>query len=480
MKYLKTRIFVIASALFFAATTPSWAGLERLTKISEDQSINPGADTSVQHKTEVDPSQFVFGDTIVTTFQAGEIADWNGASQVGWSTSVDGGKTWKHGYIPGTASYYWVQVVTFDLKHHTWMIIMVAQDMNPQDSNYLNPVAMQVSRSHDGLHWSVPSPVYGPLAYSGWVNRPWVNCDNHDDSPHFGNCYIAWNDLNFTAGLSANDVSTSADGGLSWSPPTVSPDLCAGSIGGVAIQPNGNLFLIGAYDGGCTEPQVYLYSIESSDGGKTLQPTVQITAEQLAYPTEGGIMRQDPFPSAAVSPDGTITVVTYDCRFQTNCATNDIVTTMSEDGVNWTPVMRIPIDPVDSGVDHFMAGVAAPGFRDVLRGAKPADLAVDYYYSPAAATCDPNSAAGCQLYAGFILSHDGGKTWEKPMQVFGPMNIATDLATTVFGQFVANEITAVYVDGRPEGVYSLATPPSANGDLNQSIYSAAFGKGTDD
>ncbi len=50
---------------------------------------------------------------------------------------------------------------------------------------------------------------------------------------------------------------------------------------------------------------------------------MDITAEQLAYPTEGGIMRQDPFPSASVSLDGTINVVTYDCRFRPNCATND-------------------------------------------------------------------------------------------------------------------------------------------------------------
>jgi hypothetical protein len=84
------------------------ANLISLTQISVDTSGNPGTDTTVQHKTEVDPSQATFGNMIVTTFQDGEIADWNGASQVGWSTSLDGGQTWRHGYIPGTTSYYWV------------------------------------------------------------------------------------------------------------------------------------------------------------------------------------------------------------------------------------------------------------------------------------------------------------------------------------------------------------------------------------
>ena len=480
-----SRRFLFACILALIAVTPSWAGVDddtsgsliSLTQISVDTSKNPGTDPTiqVQHKTEVDPSQATFGNMIVTTFQDGEIANWNGASQVGWSTSFDGGQTWRHGYIPGTTSYYWVQVVSFDSKHNTWLIIMVAQDMNSKDSNYLNPTEMQVSRSFDGIHWSTPTPVYGPISYPGWVNRPWVGCDNHVFSPHFGNCYIAWDDINFVTGVGTNDVSVSSDGGLTWSAPTVSPDQCAGSIGGVAIQANGNLFLIGAYDGGMGCTGLYLYSIESTDGGKTLQQTVDITAEQLAYPTEGGAMRQDPFPSASVSIDGTISVVTYDCRFRSSCATNDIVMTTSKDGVNWSSIERVPIDPLDSGTDHFVAGIGAPALLDIILGASPAALAVNYYYVPDAATCNPASAAGCQLYAGFISSQDGGKTWSNPTEVFGPMNIVKDLAATAFGYFVANDITAIYVFGRPQAVFSLAgRPDPETGALNQAIYSARF------
>jgi hypothetical protein len=475
MNVYRSSLFV-AMLLAASLAAPALAGLESLTQISVDRSVNPGADTSVQHRTEVDPSQYAFGDTIVTTFQDGEIADWNGASQVGWATSQDGGRTWRHGYIPGTNSYYWVQVVSYDVKHHTWLIIMVAQDMNPNDpnGNYLNPVTMQVSLSKDGLNWSPPATVYGPLSYSGWVNRPWVGCDNNPFSPYFGNCYIAWDDANFVTGAGTNDVSVSADGGATWSAPAISPDQCAGSVGAVAIQPNGHLFLIGVYDG-CGSSS-YLYSIESADGGKTLQPTVDITAEQLAYTPAGSftVMRQDPFPSATVSLDGAISVVTYDCRFEPNCATDDIVMTRSRDGINWTSVTRIPMDPVGSGVEHILAGIGSPGFLDLLQGASPFDLAVSYYYTPNAASCDPNSAPGCQLYAGFISSKDGGATWSRATRVFGPMNIVTDLAQTAFGNFVANEITAIYVDGEPQGIYSLAYPPSTNGELNQAIYSARF------
>jgi hypothetical protein len=119
------RSLEFARRLVILAVTSSWASgvglaqtnsgsnpnLRNLTQISVDTSKNPGTDTTIQHKTEVDPGQTTFGNTIVTTFQDGEIADYNGAAQVGWATSLDGGSTWRHGYIPGTSSYYWVQVV---------------------------------------------------------------------------------------------------------------------------------------------------------------------------------------------------------------------------------------------------------------------------------------------------------------------------------------------------------------------------------
>jgi hypothetical protein len=268
------------------------------------------------------------------------------------------------------------------------------------------------------------------------------------------------------------------DGGVTWGAPAVSPDQTAGSIGGVAIQPNGHLFLIGAY-GGPDLPQ--LYSIESADGGKTLNPSVYIATEYFNFPAQG-YMRADPFPSAGVSLDGTIYVVTADCRFRANCtpgqnigSANDVVYTTSKDGLSWTPITRIPIDPVTSNIDHFITGVAVLGSIANLWGDDSHNaLAVDYYYLTNA-TCDPTVAnATCRLYAGFVASHNGGKTWSAPVQASGPMNVL-ELTQTEFGYFVANDITATYVEGQPQAVYSLAYPPDPKtGELSQSIYSARF------
>jgi hypothetical protein len=467
---------VVGSLLALTSISPSWADRVRVTQISVDETTDPRG----QHRTEVDPSQAAFGNTIVSTFQDGELTT-NGAVKVGWATSHDGGLTWKHGYIPGTTTDFWVQVVAFDLKHFTWLITMM-----PQDS-LQNTLGMQVSRSADGFNWTVPEYIYGPVNINDeGTDRPWIGCDNHPFSPYFGNCYIAWRDFMVVDGNccnSTNMLAVSSDGGITWGPAVVSPDQTAGSIGGVAIQPNGHLFLIGAY-GGPDLPQ--LYSIESADGGKTLNTSVYITTENFNFPGQGW-MRADPFPSAGVSFDGTIYIVTADCRFRANCtaganfgSANDVVYTTSKDGVNWTPITRIPIDPVDSNIDHFITGVAVRGSIGNLWGDDSHDgLAVNYYFLTDA-TCDPTVAnATCRLFAGFTSSDDGGKTWNKPISVSGPMNVL-NLTLTEFGYFVANDVTSIYVDEQPQAVYSIALPPNPKtGQLNQSIYSARFSQDGD-
>src|SRR5262249_18730302 len=67
-----------------------------LTQISNDTFTN----TTSQHETEVEPSSFAVGSTIVSAFQMGRFTD-GGASDIGFATSTDGGSTWTHGNLPG-------------------------------------------------------------------------------------------------------------------------------------------------------------------------------------------------------------------------------------------------------------------------------------------------------------------------------------------------------------------------------------------
>ena len=62
-------------------------------------SRDPFTDEDGQHQTQVEPSSFAVGSTIVTAFQAGRMVD-GGASGIGFATSKDGGAHWRSGYLP--------------------------------------------------------------------------------------------------------------------------------------------------------------------------------------------------------------------------------------------------------------------------------------------------------------------------------------------------------------------------------------------
>ena len=99
-----------------------------LARISVDNLTNSDSD----HKTEVEPDMFAWGSTIVSAFHVarrpGSIG-W-GSGDVGYSTSIDGGKTWNYGDLPGlTVNYkggtYGAAAdpsVAYDAKHGEWLI----------------------------------------------------------------------------------------------------------------------------------------------------------------------------------------------------------------------------------------------------------------------------------------------------------------------------------------------------------------------
>jgi hypothetical protein len=68
-------------------------------------------------------------------------------------------------------------------------------------------------------------------------------------------------------------------------------------------------------------------------------------------------LRSGPLPSAEIDAEGRVYVVWQDCRFRRACKVNGLVMTTSTDGISWTPVARVPIDSLNSGVDHFIPGL---------------------------------------------------------------------------------------------------------------------------
>jgi hypothetical protein len=420
-------VAVVAAAVGLLVVASGSAGTVIATPVSND----PYTNTSSQHKTQLEPDSFAFGNTIVATFQTGRFFD-GGSSNIGWATSTNGGRTWTTGMLPGTTIYQggsWARIsdpaVAYDPAHHVWMISGLAIDAS------VFGAAVLTSRSIDGgLTWQ--DPVTTAASPGTFLDKNWITCDTWASSPYYGNCYTEWDDSRMT-------MSTSTDGGLTWGPPLMPAGTPSGVGGQPVVQPNGTVVV--SYEGG-----VGIRAFRSTDGGATwLASTAVATVNE--HNVAGGL-RTSPLPSAEVAGDGRVYVTWQDCRFRSSCSANDIVMTSSADGISWSAVTRIPIDLTTSGVDHFIPGIA------VDRGTFGSNthLALGYYYYPVS-SCTVNT---CQLTVGVVSSLDGGATWTPPTRVAGPMTLSW-IANTDQGRMVGDYISTSFTgDGKAHPVFSLA------------------------
>jgi hypothetical protein len=431
----------LAAAALLALAAPAWANVP-LTRVSAD----PFTNATSQHATEVEPDTFAFGSTVVATYQVGRFFN-GGASDIGYARSTDGGTTWDvSSFLPGltfnagpfgdpSSPYERVSdpSVAYDAKHDTWMISSIPLLPN------LDVPTIFVSLSTDGgVTFGDPVEIPPPTRKVN-LDKNWTVCDNHADSPFYGNCYTEFD--NFGEG-DLEYMSTSSDGGVTWSQP-VSPAGRAKGLGGQpVVQPDGTVIVPFESLRGT------IASFRSTDGGATWSRQVPISKIRF-HPNSGGL-RTSPLPSAEIDADGRVYVAWEDCRFEPKCSANDIVLSSSDDGVSWSPVSRIPIDPVGSGVDHFIPGLGV----DPATSGSGGHLALTYYYYPDAACTE----ATCQLDVGFVSSRDGGASWSAPTQLAGPMSLV-DIAATSQGRMVGDYISTSFNDaGTAATVFAVGFP----------------------
>jgi hypothetical protein len=390
----------------------------------------------------------------VAAFQTGRYND-GGASNVGWATSTDGGANWVHGFLPGTTvfasppgPYQRVSdpVVAYDLEHDVWMVSTLA-------INNTVGVAVLVNRSTDGgLTWGLPVVVSSKP--SGFYDKNWIACDNWATSPFFGNCYTTWDDANLGNRLYN---STSTDGGLTWGPKKATRNSSTGIGGQPLIQPNGRVHIVGANAFGGS---IIVWSSANGGGSWTRSRNISNVS---AHTVAGGLRAPTYLPSSDVDASGKLYVTWADCRFRSGCSANDIVMTTSMDGISWTPVARIPIDPTTSGVDHFIPGFVA----DPATSGGTARLALAYYYYPVS-SCNSST---CQLSVGFVSSLDGGASWSAPLTVDGPDTLSW-IANTTQGRMVGDYISTSFAGPNAVPVWSGASAPS--GTFLQHSYANQF------
>lgn len=444
------RISIVVAIAGILALTAS-AGTN-LVEVSSDVYSN----STSQHKSEVEPHTVAFGTTIVSGFQVGRFFD-GGGSNIGWSTSNDGGRTWDHGFLPGITKFEgggtYDRVsdasVAYSKKFDVWLI----SSLPIQDVGGINTPEIIVSRSTDGgHHWGNPITVNTGSS----LDKNWTVCDNWVNSPFFGNCYTEYDD-----GSNTIFMSTSSDGGLTWSPAKTTGDHARGIGGQPLVQANGQVVVPIA---GVLFGMSSIVSFSSTDGGKSWSSTVNIADVQSA--DDPGGLRDGPLPTAAVDGSGKIFVVWSDCRFESGCAANDLVMSSSVDGKTWSQVGRIPISAANGGAGYVIPGLGI----DPTTSGVSAHMILSYYYYPSV-NCTP---ADCQLMVGYVSSVDGGAHWSANNMLAGPMSLSW-IPKTSQGEMVGDYMATVVSNGSGFPLFALATAPPSSGVFNQGMFVPALG-----
>jgi len=447
-------IFSFALTATASASAPT-APTATLLQLSSD----PYTNTTSQHQTEAEPDSYSNGSTIVAATQVGRFTD-GGSSNIGWATSTDSGATWKNGFLPSTTVFatpvgQYDRIsdpsVTYDAAHKLWMISSLAIT---NGFGSPNGAAVLVNTSSDGgLTWNVP--VVAANANGGFFDKDWIVCDNTSTSPYYGHCYVEWD---ITSSGDQVQMSTSSDGGATWSAGQSTSDSVSGLGGQPLVQPSGTV-IVPFFT---TNSSIAAFT--STDGGTSWNSSVTI-ASQTDHQVAG--IRTEPLPSAEIDSAGKAYVVWQDCRFESACSANDIVMSTSSDGTTWSAVQRIPTDAVDSNVEHFIPGIAV----DTATSGSTAHLALTYYYYPDA-NC---TTANCQLQVGFVSSIDGGTTWSTQTTLTpSAMNLSW-LANTDMGYMVGDYISTSFSNGKAFPLFVVASAPNSAGQLNEALFTTNTG-----
>ena len=439
MKFLIRRaaaLTALAAAALFAFAGIAGANVA-LTKVSAD----PYTNTTSQHATELEPDTFAHHGTVVATFQVGRFFN-GGASDIGVVRSGDGGATWgapnflHDTFNSGDTSSPFERVsdpsVAYDARHGVWMVSSIP--LLPS----INTPTVFINRStDDGVTWGRPISIPPPVSNSVDLDKNWTVCDNHASSPFFGHCYTELD--NFGDG-DLELMSTSTDGGLTWSVPIRTDGNDKGLGGQPVVQPSGRVIVPFESLNGT------ISAFYSDNGGASWSRGFKVSG--IRFHGVAGGLRTSPLPSAEIAGDGKVFVAWEDCRFRKGCTSNDIVFSTSTDGVNWSDAARVPIDDVTSSVDHFIPGLAV----DPATSGAGTHLALTYYFYPNA-----NCGGACRLDVGFISSPDGGAHWGNAIQLAGPMALS-EIANTSQGPMVGDYISTSFSGGLATTVIAVGKP----------------------
>ncbi|HEX9713357.1 MAG TPA: sialidase family protein [Actinomycetota bacterium] len=390
----------------------------------------PGFTTTTCHQTdtETEPSIAVNPENplnAVVAVQQGRRDD-GGAVVNGYATTVDGGRTWTSGRLPGTTK---VTGGPFDRASDPVVVfgpddLVYAQSLLFNNGGNRRALWNNVSRD-GGLTWEPGAASITTDDTYGSTDKNWLTVDV-DDAPghHEGRIYVAWDRI------APVSVAYSDDQGATWHIQdigyTTYPGQGIGALplvlddGGLAV-----LWATLAYPLPPARPGEPAESVEEGASGLgryvlsiapkagtvptagplVFTPPVTVGVD-LGRPTRGQ-RAGDGLPQAFVDPNsGRIYVAWQDARFRDD-EVNDIVITWSDDdGITWSPVKPVDPGPRNNWRNRFlpMIGVGEDGALWVAYREREENAGIPHFFSP-------------QVDTMLQVSRDGGETFSAPMKV---------------------------------------------------------------
>jgi len=359
-----------------ARTKPPSTGIPKgVIRVSGDI-LAPGGG-SAQPETETEPFFAVDPENpkhLLASYQEDRFPD-EGCRNLTAAVSFNGGASWQESLLPRLTV---AAGGPYERTSDPWVAFGTGgrayfASLGFNERSPLNGVYLS-SSDDGGLTWSDPVAVHSGT--STFDDKEAVVVDNRDDSPYKGRVYVGWDSI--TASRQQLELITySDDGGHSFQPPATLSSQGA-NIGIVPlVGPGGIVHAVWlSYQG----VRAFLLASHSTDGGRTWSTPVTIAAVN-AYGVDGSRTGAG-LPTAAIDGrNGALYVAWEDGRFTPG--TDQIVLSRSTDGgQTWSAPLRVSDGPGDAANFTPAMAVTPEGWVGVsyysLRN-NPAHVLVDEY-----------------------------------------------------------------------------------------------------
>ena len=406
-------------------------GMDPLAGLTPPSPADPIQDY-VQSDTQIEPSIAVNPANplnVVTVYQEGRIADGGDATN-GFATSFDGGATWIQGELP-TLTTYPGQGGMFERASDAVV------DFGPDNTVYANSLVfdmntggglrsgMAVNVSKDGGRtWSMPV-ILQDDRLGGLNDKNWIAVDNSDASGHHkGRVYVVWDRVSpVVYDYCDHDCDQLGNWlpNLQTVPGLVFPGQGIGAYPMVLKSGALGIVIQTLSPGAPTSPpssdepqpgsggsQVFF---DAPAAGSTPYPAPLAFTGPVKIGVNGSVgtpaqRASDGLPAAAVDPtSGAIYAVWDDGRFRTDGVNDAVISKSTDEGMTWSPALRVNAGSKTDKVNHYNITVAVGTDGAVHVAYRQRDQSgMSPLFTPVIDTF-------------YQESRDGGKTFSAPLRV---------------------------------------------------------------